>query len=102
MSAYFFPYARTGATTGPANLASGGEGGSIQGGGILKICTKNWQINVRFNNGRHKKLCKSIKPSDLATADGHKSIGGGKNLGRGGKNPPRGGKKSGEQKKDCL
>ena len=41
------------------------------GGGILKICLKNWQINV----------------SDLTTADGQKIIGGGKYLGRGGKDP---------------
>ena len=36
----------SGVTTGPANPASGG------GGGIFKICLKNCQINVQFNDGR--------------------------------------------------
>ena len=39
----------SGVTTGPANPASGG------GGGIMKICSKNRQINVRFNDGRRTK-----------------------------------------------
>ena len=62
---------------------------ALKEGGIFKNRLKNFQINVRFNDGRRtKKDYRSIKPSDLATADGQKNYRGGKKLGRGGKNPP--------------
>ena len=74
----------SGVTTGPADPASGGA--APLGGGILKICWKNWQFNVRFNDGRQtKKLYRSIKPSDLATADGQKNYRGRQKSAGGGK-----------------
>ena len=88
----------SGVTTGPADPASGGA--APLGGGILKICWKNWQIYVQFDDGRRtKKSYWSTKPSDLTTADEQKKLRGRQKSGRGGQKPPGGGKKKGREKK---
>ena len=43
----------SGVTTGPADPASGGA--APLGGGILKICWKNWQVYAQFNDVRRTK-----------------------------------------------
>ena len=59
----------SGVTTGLANPAS--EGAAPKGSTILKICSKNWQINVPINEGRRTK--KLQKHRTVCLIDGRRT-----------------------------
>ena len=64
-------YINSGVTTGPANPARGGGGGTLGGRHFEDLFKKLAKIDVRFNDGQ--KSYRGVKPPYLATVDGQKN-----------------------------